>query len=398
MSQARSLHSRHTHALTLLGVALLTIPGFAAADESLSQQVSTLTAKVNQLEGPAGLLSGITVSGYIDPTYIYNRQQNIASFFFGDKNAPYTFYHSTFGDLFLDVNKKFAGGSSIDIQIMPNRGYGAASGSIINAANFTVPVTDKFSVIGGQIPAWDGYESETSTSMYTVTHNLLYDFSEPGFFTGAGGQYATGPYTAQVLIANTWNTTFNTSFREPTLEYRFSVAPTSSFSYGLYGTIGKVATANPATIGPTTRYFNDLDATYASGPVTLSGQFDHGYQDRGAANGQAAEWYGFSLLGNYKIMPMVGATLRYDYLDDTKNGGHIVGDFQDGFITDPTNPNEGTRRQALTTALLFYPAKYLTVKLEYRHDWANIAAFQSATNGTFHKSDDTVAAQFLFAF
>lgn len=397
MHQARSYRSGHTRALILLGVALVAVPGISSADETLSQQVKTLTDKVNQLEGPMGLLSGITISGYIDPTYIYNRQQNIASFFFADKNAPYTFYHSTFGDVFLDVNKKFAGGSSVDIQIMPNRGYGAGVDSIINAAYFTVPVTDKFSVIGGQMPAWDGYEPQASTGMYAVTHNLLYDFSEPGFFTGAGGQYATGPYTIQMLIANTWNSAFNTSFREPTLQYRFSVAPTSSFSYGLYGTIGKIPSANP-NVGATTRYFNDLDATYSSGPLTLSGQFDHGYQDRGAANGQAAEWYGFSLLGNYKFMPIVGATVRYDYLDDTKNGGHIVNDPQDGFITDPTDPNAGTRRQAITTALLFYPVNHLTVKLEYRHDWANIAAFQSATTGTFHKSDDTIAAQFLFAF
>lgn len=370
-------------ALTLTGAVLVALPGVSAASSS----------------GLADLLSGISVSGYIDPTYVYNQRQHINSFLFGDSSSStgYHYYNSTFGDLFLDVNKKFAGGSSIDVQIMPTRGYGSGNNSIINAAYATVPVTDKFSVLAGQIPAWDGYESEASTAMDTITHNLLYDFSEPGYFTGVGGEYSSGPYTVQMLLANTWNTSINTSFREPTLEYRFSVAPTSTFSYGLYGTIGKIASANP-NVGPTTRFFNDLDATYSSGPVTLSGQFDHGYQSRGAANGGTAEWYGFSVLGNYKFTPMAGFTVRYDYLNDTKNGGHDVGDPQDGFITNPADPNGGPLREAVTTALMLYPMKHVTVKLEYRHDWASYASFADANTGVLYNTDNTLAAQFLFAF
>ncbi len=396
MNRAIPIRRNLVTAMTITGTLLAVLPGVSAAT-SLSQQVQTLGAKVKQLEGPAGLLSGISISGYIDPTYVYNSRQHISSFFFGDKTAPYRFYHSTFGDLFLNVTKKFSGGGTLDIQIMPNRGYGAGVGSIINAAYFTVPVTGKFSVIGGQMPAWDGYEPQISTGMYTVTHNLLFGFSEPAFFTGVGGQYASGPYTVQMLVANTWNSAFNKSFREPTLEYRFSVAPSSSFSYGLYGTIGRIAGVATGA-GPDTRFFNDLDATYTSGPLTLSGQLDHGYQKHGAANGRTAEWYGASVMGNYRFMPMAGLTLRYDYLNDTKNGGHIVNDPQDGFITDPADSNSGTRRQAFTTALLLYPMKHLTVKLEYRHDWANFATFRRGKTGSRHDSDDTLAAQFLFAF
>ena len=401
MNRAIRIRRNRITAMTITGALLATLPGVSAATP-LNRQVQTLSEKVKQLEGPAGLLSGISISGYLDPTYIFNSRQHISSFFFGDKTAPYRFYHSSFGDLFLDVTKKFSGGSTLNVQIMPNRGYGAASGSIINAAYFTVPVTGKFSVIGGQIPAWDGYEPQISTGMYTVTHNLLFDFSEPGFFTGVGGQYASGPYTVQMLLANTWNHAFNSSFREPTLEYRFSVAPSSSFSYGLFGTIGKIASVNPG-VGSTTRFFNDLDATYTSGPLTLSGQLDHGYQERGAANGRTAEWYGASVMGNYRFMPMVGFTLRYDYLNDTKNGGHVAGsgklaDYNDGFAPNPADPNAGPLRQAFTTALLLYPMKHVTVKLEYRHDWANFATFLDSASGNYHNSDNTVAAQFLFAF
>lgn len=381
------------------------VPVFAHADDAtLQQQVDALTKKVDALgkASSSNPLKGLTISGYIDPTYIYNKDQNISSFFFLNKNAPYTYYQSSFGDMYLDINKKFAGGSSVDIQIMPTRGYGQVSGnnSIINAAVLSVPVNDKLSLIAGQVPAWDGYESETSPQMLTITHNLLFDFSEPGFFTGAGGVYTSGPYTVQALLANTWNTTYNTAFKAPTLEYRFSVAPSSALSFGLYGTIGK----NPTVTGvPTnsTRIYNDFDGTYTTGPWTFNWQLDYGRQNVGAANGDTAVWYGTSLLGNYRFTKLVGATLRYDYLNDKKNGGHIAtADTLDGFITDPANPNAGTSRQALTAALLLYPWKQVIVKFEARHDWANIDAFAdtSTTPITFKKSNNTLAAQVVYSF
>lgn len=398
-SQFKKRTRRLAGALAMMTGAL---PMLAHADEAaLQQQVDALTKKVDALEkkSSSNPLEGLTISGYIDPTYIYNEDQNISSFFFLNKNAGYRYYQSTFGDVYLDINKKFAGGSSVDIQIMPSRGYGQVSGNnnVINAAQLTVPVNDKLSFIAGQIPAWDGYEVETSPQMLTVTHNLLYDFSEPGFFTGAGGVYTSGPYTVQALLANTWNTTYNKSFKEPTLEYRFSVAPSSALSFGLYGTVGKfpiTATTN------STRFFNDFDGTYTTGPWTFNWQFDYGSQTKAAANGGTTTWYGTSLLGNYRFTKLVGATLRYDYLNDKKNGGHIVGDPLDGFITDPTNPNAGTERQALTAALLLYPWKQVIVKFEARHDWANINAFadNSTTPNTFKKSNNTLAAQVVYSF
>ena len=45
----------------------------------------------------ATTVDGISISGYIDPTYIYNQDAQVSSFFFADRNAPYYYYHSTFG-------------------------------------------------------------------------------------------------------------------------------------------------------------------------------------------------------------------------------------------------------------------------------------------------------------
>ena len=72
-------------------------------------------------------VDGLKISGYLDPTYIYNQDQHVSSFFFADPNAGYHYYHSTFGDVFLDINKPLADGGSIDVQIMPTRGYGVSA-------------------------------------------------------------------------------------------------------------------------------------------------------------------------------------------------------------------------------------------------------------------------------
>ncbi|MDA8119845.1 MAG: DUF3138 family protein, partial [Gammaproteobacteria bacterium] len=330
-----------------------------------------------------------------------------------DRNSPYTYYHSTFGDLYLDFNKKFGNGGSIDIQIMPTRGYGStfgspatahAANSIINAAVLTLPVSKEVDFIAGQVPAWDGYESETSPQMLTITHNLLYDFSEPGYFTGAGASYTSGILTVQTLLGNSWNTAYTGSAaptKAPTFEYRVSLAPSSALSFGLYGTIGK----NPTLTNPgveTTRIYNDFDGTYTLGAATFNWQFDLGHQTAAAANGGNAMWYGTSLLANYRFTPLVGATLRYDYLNDKKNGGHVaLADYYDGFApTSAAAPgvNNGPVRQAVTADLLLYPVKNTIVKFEYRYDRANGALFVDTATGGYKKSNNVLAAQIVYSF
>ncbi len=356
----------------------------------------------------ATTVDGLKISGYLDPTYVFNQDQHVSSFFFADPNAAYRYYHSTFGDVYLDINKALADGGSIDIQLMPTRGYGSSFGSaashnsIINAAVLTLPVNKKIDFIAGQVPAWDGYEAETSPQMLTITHNLLYDFSEPGYFTGAGGSYTSGMLTVQALLGNSWNTNYtgsNASTKAPTFEYRVSLAPSSALSFGLFGTVGKSATL---VGGPeTTRIYNDFDGTYTLGAATFNWQFDLGHQTDGAANGGNAAWYGTSLLANYRFTKLIGATLRYDYLNDSHNGGHIATtDTADGFYVPVTaaGVSNGPIRQAVTADLLLYPLKDTIVKLEYRYDRANGAMFLNTATGAYKKGDNVLAAQVVYSF
>jgi hypothetical protein len=151
----------------------------------------------------------------------------------------------------------------------------------------------------------------------------------------------------------------------------------------------------------------------------LNAELDYGRQKQAAWNGSDAVWYGFSLLAHQKWnsdwFGRRGATLRYDSLNDSKNGGggggialsqsggvdstNGFGISQACFNSSSVNGTDcaGATRQALTAALLFYPTDQLTLKMEVRHDWANRDVFLR-NDGSYRKSNDIFAAQAVYSF
>jgi len=113
----------------------------------------------------------------------------------------------------------------------------------------------------------------------------------------------------------------------------------------------------------------------------------------------------------------MGVTARYDLLADTKNGGGGGGvalnsngmDTADGFgigasclANSKANGGlgfecKGAVHQDVALDLLFYPTQQITVKVEYRHDWATQDTFLR-NDGSYSKSNDMLATQFIYAF
>ncbi|KST71387.1 hypothetical protein WS76_22790 [Burkholderia humptydooensis] len=119
---------------------------------------------------------------------------------------------------------------------------------------------------------------------------------------------------------------------------------------------------------------------------------------------------------NVPVLGRMGATLRYDFLANSKNGGGggvaLNGngmDTADGFgidadclATSKANGGlgfecKGANRQDVALDLLFYPTQQITVKVEYRHDWANNKVFLR-NDGSYSKSNDLLATQFIYSF
>jgi Protein of unknown function (DUF3138) len=422
----------------------------------MRQQITSSQLKVDTLTDAAntGPIAGLSVTGYIDPTYVYNRGAGTSSFLFANHDGAYNYFNSTFGDVYLDIKKTFGVGPmapSAEITLLPNRGagglfldeHGNSGVNILNTAVITVPVTG---------PSFGGYEVQQSNQILTLTHNLLYDFSDPGSYVGAGVNYqsADGYWAWKFLLGNEQYRTYGSvvqtgtnalgdpitsSNRMPTFTTRVDYMRGTALDIGGSFNIGRQTLAsgldsngNPVYgVGGAahnaygTYFFAETDATYTLADVQYNAELDYGQQQNAAFNGGQAQWYGLSLLGHRKFnMPVLGrmgVTARYDLLVDTKNGGGGGGiaqnangmDTADGFgigancfANSKANGGlgfecKGAAHQDVALDLLFYPTQQITVKVEYRHDWATQDVFLHS-NGSYSKSNDILATQFIYTF
>ncbi|MFM0208674.1 DUF3138 family protein [Paraburkholderia sediminicola] len=430
----------------------------------LKQQMTNQQMKVDSLTDAAntGPIAGLSITGYIDPTYIYNRAASTSSFLFANHENAYNYFNSTFGDLYLDIKKTFGVGPmapSFEVTLMPNRGAGmylmnehSDSGfNILNTAIATVPLTNTTSFVAGLMQGVGGYEYQPSNQMLTLTHNMLYDFSDPGSYVGAGVNYTGDHWAWKFLLGNEQLRTngavtqtgvnalgdpITTSNRMPTFAARVDYLHGSQLDIGGSFNIGRQTLPsglNPATgtvvygsggQAPSaygTYFFTEMDATYQLADVQYNAELDYGQQQHAAFNGGLAQWYGLSLLAHHKFnMPVVGhmgVTARYDLLVDSENGGGGGGIGLNGNGMDPYNgfgldsecltnskanggsgfECKGATRQDVALDLLFYPTQQIIVKFEYRHDWANNKVFLR-DDGSYSKSNDLLAAQFIYSF
>jgi hypothetical protein len=433
----------------------------------MKQQIASQQLKVDSLSDAAntGPIAGLSITGYLDPTYIYNRAASSSSFLFANHESNYNYFNSTFGDLYLDIKKTFGVGPmapSAEITLMPNRGNGITllqnergdiGNNLLNTAVITVPVSGTTTLVGGLMSSFGGYEVQQSNQMLTLTHNLLYDFSDPGSYVGLGvnytpdgsswawkfmvgnEQYRTSGSVVQTGV-NALGDPITTSNRVPSFTARVDYTKSSALDIGGSINIGRQTLAqltdpngNVLGYGPGgastnpfgTFFFAEADATYTLADVQYNAEVDYGQQQHAAFNGGLAQWYGLSLLAHRKfnapVVGRMGVTLRYDVLVDAKNGGGGGGIVQNSNGMDPYNgfgidanclatsqasggmgfECKGATRQDVALDLLFYPTQQITVKVEYRHDWANRHVFLR-NDGSYAKSNDLLGTQLIYSF
>lgn len=435
--------------------------------DQMKQQISNQQLKVDSLTDAAttGPIAGLSITGYLDPTYLYNRDLGSSSFLFANHENLYQYYNSSFGDLYLDIKKTFGVGPlapSAEITLMPNRGngitqlmteHGSSSSNILNTAVITVPFSMTTSVVAGLMPSFGGYEVQQSNQMLTLTHNLLYDFSDPGSYVGVGWNWSPdgSNWAWKFMVGNEQYRTYGavtqtgqnalgdpitTSNKIPTFTARTDYTWSSALDIGGSVNIGRQTLPSAFNAGTgTTSYgiggqatgsggyffFGEADATYTLADTQYNAEVDYGQQQRAAFNGGNAQWYGLSLLAHHKfnapVVGRMGVTARYDVLSDGKNGGGGGGIALNSNGMDPYNGFgigsqciadaqaagtssfncKGATHQDVALDLLFFPTQQITVKVEYRHDWATQKVFLR-DDGSYTKSNDLLGAQFIYSF
>ena len=410
------------------------------------QDFNRITVKTEAMEDARDALGlkNLKISGYMDPTFIYNQRQDRAGFQFlnrvdmGNGGDGYNYDNSYFGAAVIDFTKETDGGSRWRLTLAPNRGVGSVfdGNSPVHEASVSIPLTDlQTRLIAGQIPDWSGYEYLQPTLNKLITHNLLFDFTLPTAYTGAGLELTRGKWLSKVMLANVNASKRGAGETSPGVAYRVDYAKGEFQGFGFAGVHGKAANFRPldddgnVTINPisSVEYSTkdtridlfELDAYFIRGDWTVQGQWSIGRQAdasiTSAADGslRAAQWWGLSALAAYKFQPRLEGTVRADYINNRKNGGGLLGytaaDDRNGIgpaVTeldvngDPVygDAEHGINRSALTFGLSYLYNLNTTFKFEYRFDHASGPVFLDVKDGSYKKNNQLIGASVLVSF
>jgi hypothetical protein len=378
-------------------------------------------------------LKGLTITGYMDPTFIWNKRQDRAGFQFlnavGDDG--YNYDNSYFGAAVIDFTKETESGTRWRLTLAPNRGVGAVfdGQSPVHEATVSIPLTDlQTRFIAGQMPDWSGYEYLQPTLNKLITHNLLFDFTLPTAYTGAGIDYTQGKWWLRGMVANMNSSRKNSGSKAPVFTYRVDYSRGEFQGFGFAGVHGKAANfrafddttddgigVNPITLEPYDTKDSrvdlfEFDAYFIRGDWTVQGQVSLGQQKNAAITADPvtgelrnSRWWGLSALAAYKWTPRFETTARVDFIDNEKNGGGLLGytgaDDRNGIGPDPAGDAEiGAKRSALTLGASWLYNLNTTFKVEYRLDRANLPIFVDVKDGSYGKSNHLFGTSVVVSF
>lgn len=468
MKRTHLLHPTKTMATAITcAMALAAAPNAAvAADSEVAQlrtELAKLQARLEALEAAkpdgdiarlqvkqdametahteAGL-GGLKISGMIDPTYIASSNRRSAGFNFlnnfdgqdrsaAGQDSMYAFDNSFFGMMLLQFDKESENGTKWRLQLVPHKSSSSAMnlGSIIHEATVSFPTENKeLRVLAGQFADFTGYEYFLSHQTKMVTHNLLFDFTQPSYYVGGGVEWASDGWTTKALLANMNKSSHGDRSRNPILVFRTDRVNSEFSGFGVTGQLGKYMGQRLAMLSS--------DAYYTRGAWSLNGQVNVGAWRNSAFNGGDAGWAGVSLLGGYKLTPRLELTARGDYLKNDKNGGGTIatvftgcsdgvgmpvscsdasvayagaGDSRNGLgptegalaaavAAGKPGAVQGTNRSALTLGGNYTFNENILLKFEYRYDRANQAVFLKQPALSYQRSNSLLAASVVATF
>jgi hypothetical protein len=400
-----------------------TTPQWGMTPEQAAE-LNRLTVKVEALEDSRdeGGFGGLKISGQMQAAYIYNRAQDLAGFQFLDSVAEYgyNYWNSYIGMAIIDFQKEMQDGTRWRLTLAPQRGVGSVIDgySIVQEASVSVPLTDlQTRFIAGQIPDWSGYEYLQPTLNKLITHNLLFDFTLPTGYIGAGIDYSSGKWVTKAMLAQMNQNANYSAAKGSVLTFRVDYARGEYQGFGLAGVYGQAPNFVNES-GNTNLGLIEVDGYFIRGDWTVQGQLSYGYQKDAAitpdANGnfRTASWYGLSTLAAYKFTPRFEGVGRFDYLNNSRNGGGLLGYGADSGNGIGPNGNlgceagvvyvsgcdEGANRYALSVGFNYVFNEYTVFKAEYRYDWANEPVFLYVDNGSFRKSNSVLGASVVVSF
>lgn len=358
---------------------------------------------------------GLKISGYVDPSYIYNRNAKSSSFVFLNNNSSingssevFAYDNSFFGSGMLSLEKELEGGSKFKLSLMPSKGAasGYNFGNLVHEASISAPLADASTrLLVGQIPDWSGYEAMPSPQNKLITHNLLFDFSAANFYTGAGLELVRGLWNSKILIGNLNRARIDTARQQlPGVFYRVDYSKDEFKGIGFSGS----HTGFDDKLDSGRLDLLEVDAYFTRGDWNFQGQIAYGRQAATETNAyirQRQHWYGLSALASYKVTARLETIARFDWINNARNGGGLFGSSSDGLCKDSIDqavrcpdgrngfgsgmlfngeswivqdPTRGTNRSALALGLNYALLPGVNLRAEYRYDRSTGKVFKTS--------------------
>lgn len=399
--------------------------GMTAEQQAEFNRIAVKTEALEDARESSGF-TDLKISGWADINYVYNANKERGSFQFLVPVAkePYNYDNSYMGMVALGLRKEMEGGTSFQLTLIPERSNTDVMGEfgIVHEASVSVPLGGEDTrLIAGAIPDWMGYEYLPPTQTKLISHNLLFDFTTPAAYLGAGVELSRGKWSFKAMIANIDVSVRRTGEYVPALVYRGDYEGGEFWGLGFAGLHGKMVNFARPDGKDTWADTVELDGWYTRGDLSLFGHGVWGRQKQAAVATDAnsipldAEWIGVSALAAYKVTPRLEGVLRCDYIYNQKNGGGLlefsfadpvngIGPDQSG---DPAaDPAKGANRYAVTTGLNYVLNAGTTLKVEYRYDGATQKVFgnkvalldPAAPGAKYLKSNSLVSAGVVVFF
>jgi hypothetical protein len=408
-----------------------------------ARELNRATMKIEATEDnlAAQGFKGLTITGYMDPSFIYTESQDRAGFQFllGTGDDGYTYDNSYIGTVSIDFTKETESGTRYKLTLMPSRGTDSVmngSNRLVHEASVSVPLTDlQTRLIAGHIPDWSGYEFLQAPLNPLITHNLLFDFTLPTAYTGVGIDHTSGKWWLRGMVANVNTNAKSSGNKAPSLVGRFDYSRGEFQGFGGAFLLGEIANFADPDGNDSMAATVQFDGYFVRGDWTLQGQVSYGQQDKAAiapdpVTGELRDsrWWGLSGLAAYNVTPRLKGILRADYINNEKNGGGLfgytgywdpvgdpangipptLGDVRNGIgvdgtldcATDPTiaECNRGANRWAVSLGLNYLYDENTSFKVEYRYDAADRPVFLYVEDGLFRKSSQLFGASVVVSF
>jgi hypothetical protein len=347
--------------------------------------------------------SGIAVSGYVDASYEYSPSWSGQNTY-----APY----SVLGYRVFDQspNSFAVNQAALTIAKQPMSGFGGVVNLIYGRDAVYLPGSDgtQFDVAQAFIQyaagAWTlqagkfltlaGAEVIAPTGNTNSSRSLLF-YAEPLTHTGVRATFAASDTVSVIFGINNGWASGEDGYAPGTTktgELGISVTPNKIVSFSVQGYYGSELLADD-NYGD--RALLDGVVTVNATPaLTVVGSIDWGSQKNYDGENDTADYYGAALYLNYQINDAWRASLRGEYVHDSKAYFFAA--------EDPTGTANKVNEETLTVA--YAPTKSVELRLEGRVDSASLPAFYvgdaSEVDDTviYKKSQSTIELEALYKF